>query len=211
MLRATYLGHSRAVFELQIELLMSAAQQSADGAARMLARRAFDTAERSRGRMLLDLMDEAKLDFDRTIDPSVAAEREHLTERMTELVYQRDRLLDQESHDVERLRQISGDMDKAATQIRVLDISARDKDPYYSTLSEPRILDSHSIQQLLPHDTALLFYHLGEKQGFSWTLTDSDLRWRTLPGSAVLDDLARSAHILAADLSDGHHRAPSTR
>ncbi|MGB5622244.1 MAG: CHAT domain-containing tetratricopeptide repeat protein [Gammaproteobacteria bacterium] len=195
VLRATYLSHSQAIYGFQIELLMSATQQSADGAAQMLARKAFDTAERSRGRMLLDLMDEAKLDFDRTIDPSVAAERKHLIERMTELVYQRDRLLDQESHDVARLREISDDMDKAATRIRVLDISARDKDPYYSTLSEPRILDSRSIQQLLPHDTALLLYHLGEKQGFSWTLTDSDLRWRTLPGSAVLDDLARSTHI----------------
>lgn len=196
VLRATYLGHSRAVYELQIELLMTATQQSADDVASMLARKAFDTAERSRGRMLLDLMDEAKLDFDRAIDPSAAAEREHLTERMTELVYQRDQLLDQESHDIAQLKQISADMDQAATRIRVLDISARENDPYYSTLSEPRILDSHSIQQLLPHDTALLFYYMGEKQGFSWTLTDSDLQWRALPGSAVLDDLARSAHIL---------------
>jgi len=195
-LRATYLSHSRAAYELQIELLMAAAEQSTDDASSGLVREAFDTAERSRGRMILDLMDEAAIDPYGTIEVSLASERTALTRSMTELAYRREQLLLQDHPDAAELAKISADMDQAATEVQVLDISARERNPKYTALSAPRILDSRSIQHLLEKDTALLLYHMGEKRGFLWTVTDTDLRWRTLPGSSAIDELARSAHLL---------------
>ncbi len=198
-LRATYLGQSRAAYELQIDLLMSAAKTAAPGSADDLLRQALDTAERSHGRMLLDLLDEAELDLDESASPILAARRRALTEAMTGLAYRRNRLLQEVTVNQSELETISAKMDQAATELRILEIEIREADPRYAAIAAPRILDSHAVQRLLPEDTALLFYHVGAATGFLWVVTRTDLKWKALPGRAVIDQLARLAYELLQD------------
>ena len=198
-LRATYLGQSRAAYELQIDLLMSATKTAAPGSADDLVRQALDTAERSRGRMLLDLLDEAELDLDESTSPILTARHQALTEAMTGLAYRRDRLLQEVNVNQSELKTISAKMDQAATELRILEIEIREADPRYAAIAAPRILDSHAVQRLLPENTALLIYHVGEATGFLWVVTRTDLKWKALPGRAVIDQLARSAYELLQD------------
>ncbi len=207
-LRSSYLAHSLAAYELQIELLMSLAADATGDDALALARKAFDTAERSRGRMMLDLINEASLDIDADVATENVARRQALMDAMTELAYQRDTLLqksgDESGAYSDRLAAVVSQLDTVASEIRVLDIDIRSSSPRYAALAAPRVLDSREVQQSLPDDAALLMFYVGEARGFLWILTHTELRWRALPGRPVLDEQARAAAILLQSYPADH-------
>ena len=50
-----------------------------------------------------------------------------------------------------------------------------------------------AVQSLLPADTAVLAFFVGERRSHAWLLTRRDLRHTTLPGRRVLEDLVDAA------------------
>jgi tetratricopeptide (TPR) repeat protein len=161
LLQSPYQGLVRALF-----------QRAADGD----AARAFDVAERARGRTLADLLARGRIDM----LPADGAQRSLLV---------KERQLEHELAAIDRRLASTGaanDADQrrrrsAAERLERLRMDMRTAFPAYARLREPQPLGLAAAQRLLPGDTVLLCYHAGEQGGVMWAVRKGDWSAGAIP------------------------------
>jgi tetratricopeptide (TPR) repeat protein len=157
LLQSPYQGLVRALF-----------QRGADGD----AARAFDVAERARGRVLADLLARGRLD----LDPDDDTQRSLLS---------RERQLEHELAAIDR----GADPRRrhpVAERLERLRMEMRTAFPAYANLREPQPLGLAAAQRLLRSDTILLCYHVGAQGSAVWAVRADDWAADELPASRSL-------------------------
>ncbi len=184
--RATYAGY----YTDYIDLLMEEKKPEL----------AFEVFERSRGRTLLEMLTEARLDIRKGVD-WVLLEREHiLREKLVASTNLQVRLLNSnqaESLAVAKKKEI----EDLLTEYQQVQGQIRTSSPSYAALTQPRPLTTHEVQQqLLDRETVLLEYALGDARSYVWIVTSESLEGHVLPGRGRIESVAVRLYKLLAGL-----------
>ncbi len=198
-LRAAAAATRRSYYETQIDTLMRLhAAQSDDSDAHLRA--AFGFAERSRARMLSDLLAEAAVDLRGNLAPAVRERETALIEKLAERRLERDRLLQQPAGDATRakLAAIAADLAAIENELNLLEIEMRRADPRSDALASGATLTTEQAQGMLDDRTVLLEYALGTPASYVFVVTRERIAAVTLADRATIEAAARDA---LADLS----------
>lgn len=194
-LRAHYAAIRRGYYEAQIERLMTLHRAARGGEtdAHLLA--AFETSERSRARVLLDLMHETADDDTATADDRSARERARLIERLAGLRHRRDSLLaaPPTAQTETEVAEAVAEMTVVDNELKVLETALRSKDER-SALAPASPLSLDEIQAGLDEHSFLVQYALGERRSHAWIVTKSAVHAVELAPREALESAARRAH-----------------
>ena len=189
-LRSFFLASRQEYYAFLIDTLMMLHEQSNDSSDEYL-RQALSVSERSRARALVDLIHEASIELD---DPRQTL----LYQQMAGNRYRLNRLLDKpDQAGLEtQVSVIKLELADIENQLNLLQIEIREQNPGYTALTEPKILDTSQIQDMLDDDSVLLQYALGEDRSFVWFVTRDSIEAWALPGREVIEQGARKLHEL---------------
>ncbi|HEY6250428.1 MAG TPA: tetratricopeptide repeat protein [Candidatus Angelobacter sp.] len=151
---------------------------------------AFEFAESSRARSLLEMLSRARVDFRRGLDPLLAEQERKLKQRLTVKSNYRLRLIASE-HSNQQVSTLDSEIEQILTQYREVEDEIRAASPSYAALSQPRALATKEIQRLLDRDTVLLEYSLGEDGSYLWIVCGDSLQVRELPKRTEIEKVAR--------------------
>jgi CHAT domain-containing protein len=196
-LRAFQYAMRREFFGHQVEVLMGIAGMP--GAERDdYLRAALSTSERSRGRLIVDLINEGSRNV-RQIDADLAGRQTALYAQLADQRHQRDTILSSGSLSIAqeaRLKTVVERMTSLENDLKVVETDIRRKYPNFGNLSQPKTLDAREIQASLDSDTALLQYTLGATRSFVWLVTQDAIAAFPLSGEHEIEAAARSVLLL---------------
>jgi CHAT domain-containing protein/tetratricopeptide (TPR) repeat protein len=178
-LRATFFGSRQEIFELAIGLAES-------------GEAAFTLSERARARSLLDLLDQARVEVRRGVDPHLRERDKELAARLAAKARKRAELPTGEAGETRRtamdreIHEILQQLDDVRTEIRRTS-------PGYAALSQPQPAALGEIQEILEPGVLLLETSLGVERSFLWAVTRTSFETFSLPGRAEIESLARQA------------------
>lgn len=188
-LRAFFAAARRDYYDAQIDLLMRGAPNAGQGDARA----ALAVSERSRARMITELLQEASIDLRGSVDPELL-EREHqLYEQLAELRNQRDVLLEAGEADDDALREVVGELAALENSLNLLEIEMRRSDPRLADVTAPRTLTPDEMQSWLDDDTVLLQYALGPSASYAWAVTRDSVTAVELADRETIEAATRAA------------------
>ncbi|HEV2965151.1 MAG TPA: tetratricopeptide repeat protein [Candidatus Angelobacter sp.] len=184
--RATYAGY----YEDYIDLLMAEKQPE----------RAFEVFERSRGRTLLEMLTETRMDIRKGVDPLLIERERVLREKLTASTNFQVRLLNG-NHTEAQAATTRKEIEELLTEYQQVKGQIRTSSPSYAALTQPRPLTVREVQQrLLDQETVLLEYSLGEERSYVWAVTSTSVEAHALPGRARIESLAARLYKLLAGL-----------
>ena len=198
-LRASAAATHRSYYETQIDTLMRLhATQRGDAEAQLRA--AFGVAERSRARMLADLLAEAAVNLRGNVAPALLERETALTERLAELRLERDRLLQLETTEATRanVTAVAADLAEVGNELDLLEIEMRGADPKRGALTSGTTLTTEQAQAMLDDRSVLLEYALGTPTSYVFVVSRERIAAVALADRATIEAAARRA---LADLS----------
>jgi CHAT domain-containing protein/tetratricopeptide (TPR) repeat protein len=154
---------------------------------------AFEILERSRTRILLEMLLAAHIDIRKGADASLLQQEHSLRELLAAKSDRRLRLLgekDKEKQIAALTREIEG-LEKEYQEIQD---RLRLSSPGYAALTQPQPLNANEIQQLLDPDTVLLEYSLGEKRSHVFVVTPTSVNVYELPKQAEIERAAKAVY-----------------
>jgi CHAT domain-containing protein len=190
-LRAFFSAARRDYYETQIDSLMKLHARSTGSSNYLHA--ALETSERSRARMIADLLQEASIDLRAGVDPSFQARQTELYAGLAEQRHQRDALLESRalSGNETSLQEVLGNLATIENDLNLLEIELRRSDPRLASMSAPAPLAVDAIQALIDDDTVLLQYALGAATSYVWIVTSDDVVAVELAGRVAIEGAAR--------------------
>lgn len=186
--RYAYFSTVQNYYELYIELLITRFEKNKSKADSALA---LEISERSRSRSLVELLEEAKVDFKNGIDPITLAEQKNLQKQIDDKYNRRETLLNGKPNP-EQISKINGEINELNTQIQNVQIKIRRENPKFADLSEGKTISASEIQKLLIDETVLLEYKLGNKRSFLWLVTKDSIEISILPSRKKIEEIAKS-------------------
>ena len=186
-LRASYFASAHQHYELYIDVLMRLHKR--DPAAGYDAA-ALEASERSRGRVLLDLLNEARADIRQGADPALVQRERDLRQSLNAKADRQIRLLSG-SHTDEQAAAIRKEVAEITSQYEEVLTQIKTDSARYANLTQPGALSLSEIQQqLLDQDTLLLEYSLGDERSYLWAVTSTSARAYELPARAKIEEVA---------------------
>lgn len=201
-LRATYFASVQQYYEFYIALLMESHRQLPSAGNQVDA---FQASERSRSRVLLDLLEEARADIRRGVDPQLLVREQSLQELLNAKADRQTRLLSgkhtpQEEADLER------ELTALADEYAQVQAKIRQASPRFAALSKPAKLSMIDLQtRVLDPETVLLEYKLGDDASYLWAVSPASVAGYVLPKRVEIEDAARSVYELLTE----RNRAPA--
>ena len=198
-LRALHFATVRETYERYVDVLMRL--HRCDPKAGLDAK-AFEVAEQSRARGLLDVLARARVDT-REGDPKTLERELRLRQELNDKAARRKALGDNEASRAlgEALRQ---EIDQLAVEHRIVEALLTDGSSYESLKKPSLKLDE--VRRLLDPETVLLEYLLAEPHSYLWVVGPDSLQAFELPGRQEIGEVARRLHEL---LKDPAERDPS--
>jgi CHAT domain-containing protein len=182
-LRTTYLATNQHFYRFYIDLLMEIHQRKPTEG---YDARALQASERARARSLLDILNEARVDIRRGVEPALLERERNLQKQLNIKDEGRKRAKNPaeiEAIDKE-IRQLNADLNYLLTEIK-------QKNPHYAALTQPEPIGFKEIQKLLDNETLLLEYSLGERNSYLWVVSNNSLKTFILPQREELEKKAR--------------------
>lgn len=206
-LRASLFAAKREYWELYVEILM---RLDAAEPGRGWAARAFEAAERSRARTLLDALAEGELDLSPELSHRLLDREEALGAERARLEAELLALDSRAGHgaDAASLRRRLQEIESEHAIVKA-EISARH--PELAALRFPRPLDVEGIRRKLLADaqTQVLSYFLGPERSYAWVLGRDSFAAAVLPGRREIERAALRSARLFAESSERHKRVPA--
>jgi len=156
---------------------------------------AFQVLERSRARILLEMLAEARVDIHTGLDSALLEQERLLQESFQNKTDRRIRLLSGK-HTEEQLTAINQEISKQAAEYQQIEDEIQTKSPQYAALTQPGTLNTGEVQQLLDSDTTLLEYSLGDERSYVWVVSTKTLNWYELVGRKQIESAARRVYKL---------------
>lgn len=152
--------------------------------------RAFEVLERSRARVLLEMLTAAHVDIRTGADPWLLEQERSLQESLRAKSERRLRLLEQKNTE-KQLAAISKEIEDLEKQFQDVEERLRLSNPGYAALTQPQPLAFGEIQKLLDSDTLLLEYSLGEQHSYVFAMTSESVSVYDLPKRQEIEILAK--------------------
>ena len=169
--RAAFLAAEQESLQLYIDLLML--RRRTEPGMEALA---VEASERSRARVFLELLSEARIDIRQDVDAALVAQEQALGKKVNTWAQRLDQATKPEL--VSRLKlelgQFESDLDRTQAAIRKAS-------PQYAALTQPQPLKLSEIQQQLDAGTLLLEYSLGVERSYLWAITKDSVTSYELP------------------------------
>ncbi len=191
-IRYTYFASVQNFYEIYIDLLITRFEETRNKGDVALA---LQISERSRARSLIELLQEAKVNFKQGIDPNLLEKLKDLQTEINGKHSTRQRILSGKPKP-DQVTKVNNEINELNTAIQSLKIKIRREHPKYADLTEGKTITVKEIQGLLDNDTVFLEYKLGEKRSFVWFITKDSLDVYILPQRAEIDRKARDFYNL---------------
>lgn len=189
--RASYFSGVQENYELCVHILMQLEKLKPGQG---FAAEALKVSERSRARLLVDLVSQARstphigvandlLERERRLSGLLRSQAEY---RMTLSLNQKAELAEVDNN----LVQLRADYQEVMAKLN------RQR-PHLFSLEQPDPVDLQRIQNELRHDTMLLEYSLGETSSYLWAVTSDSVNSYELPPGQTIEDAAREYYQLS--------------
>jgi CHAT domain-containing protein/Tfp pilus assembly protein PilF len=209
-LRASYFAQKLDYYELAVDLKMQLAKAGGRGVAppEELVAAAFLTSERSRARVLFEMLAESRAEPgdgpDQTLNGLLRRRRE-LQQRLNYKASVQTRLLANKTP-AEELVLVEKEVSQLAAEYDDVEAQIRLRSPRFAELARPQPLSDTVIrQQLLDDDTLLLAYSLGDVRSYLWVVAPSGIKSFELRKRAEIEEAARRV----ADILRDEQRRPN--
>jgi CHAT domain-containing protein len=168
--RATYFRQHQSVYRELLELLWARHERDPGGAD---AERAFEVAERAKGRSLVDAIRETRERIGEPNDPGLARHEEEIRGEIASL---ERHLLDPGTQAASR-EEILEQVDRKEAGLALAVSELRRRDPRYASLLYPQPVSVDEARSLVDAKTALLAYFEAEDHLFVFLLTPDRLQF----------------------------------
>jgi CHAT domain-containing protein/Tfp pilus assembly protein PilF len=192
-LRAQHFAKVRETYERYVDVLMQTHRVNPDiGPDTGLVAAAFEAAERSRARSLLDVLARARVD---THDGDPKLMERELELRLELNAKAATRMTLPPGSDKEAIDQ---EIQALSAEYQIVEATSQSR---YAELTQPSLHVS-DIQGLLDDQTVLLEYLLGETRSYLWVVTRDSLTAHELPARSEIEALAQQVHQLLSSPSE---------
>jgi CHAT domain-containing protein/tetratricopeptide (TPR) repeat protein len=187
-LRTSFFATKQDYYQFKTDLLMQLHQQSPE---KGYNKQALETADRGRARSLIELLTEAGVTLQPTIESATLIPQERQLQQSLRQVEQQRVILLSSNHTPTQVAALDQQSDTLVAQLQDLTTRLRATNPAYVNLKYPQPLTLAQIQQqVVDPDTILLQYALGDQQSYLWAVTPNGIQSYTLPGRATLEAAA---------------------
>lgn len=151
--------------------------------------RAFEVSDESRAQGLYEMLIESQLQFDGDISPRLREAEEVALRRLASL---EDRLLAAKARGSypEQIAGMERDLVHRSEELERTQRAIRSASERFEDLRRPRALPTARIQELLDSETALLSYHLGDKQSHLFLVDQDRVEVFKLPSRQAIESAA---------------------
>ncbi|BAY18762.1 TPR domain protein [Anabaenopsis circularis NIES-21] len=185
-LRTSYFATVQNRYQFYIDLLMQLHKKETT---KSYAAQALHISERSRARVLLELLTEANAKIRKGVDPKLLAQEQSLQEQIDAQAKLRQDLISK-SAPATAVQKIEQEIANLLSQYQQLQTQIRTTSPKYAALKYPEPLKLGQIQQQLDANTVLLQYSLGKERSYLWVVTPNSLDSYELPPQTQIEKAA---------------------
>lgn len=186
-LQTTYFSTVQNFYELYTDLLIERARKNDDKRDISLA---FELSERSRARSLIDILEEARIDFRQNVDAGLLEKEKDFNIEIGLKYQARERLLLQNAKP-EEIAKINAEINGMETELQKTELQIIENNPQYANLTRGKTLSTKAIQNLLDSETVLLEYKLGKTRSYLWLVTGDSIDFYELPSREILENKTR--------------------
>jgi CHAT domain-containing protein len=186
--RATFFASSEDYYKFYVDLLMKLEQQDLS---RGYGAAALQASERAHARLLLDQLDEVRVNLRQDVDPALLREERQTQQQINGATLARW-TQEQGPHTPEQLAASQKRIDELLAHYQELEGRIRAGSPRYAALTRPQLLGLAEIQkQVLDSDTLLLEYSLGAERSYLWLVSHDSSASYVLPPRGQIEQTAR--------------------
>ncbi|MBD2488625.1 CHAT domain-containing tetratricopeptide repeat protein [Aulosira sp. FACHB-615] len=185
-LRTSYFATVQNYYQFYIDLLMQLHKKEPS---KGYAAQALHISERSRARVLLELLTEANAKIRKGVDPKLLAQEQSLQEQIDAKDKLRRDLISKAAP-ATTIQELKQEIANLLNQYKQLQTQIRTTSPKYAALKDPEPLKSAQIQQQLDANTVLLQYSLGKERSYLWVVTPNSLDSYELPPQTQIEKAA---------------------
>ncbi|MBU7585680.1 MAG: CHAT domain-containing protein, partial [Nostoc sp. TH1S01] len=186
-LRTSYFATVQGYYQFYIDLLMQLHKKEP---AKGYAAEALKISERSRARVLLELLTEANAKIRTGVDPKLLEQEQSLQEQIDAKDKLRRDLISKAAP-ATTVQKLEQEIANFLNQYKQLQTQIRTTNPKYAALKYPEPLKLAQIQQQLDANTVLLQYSLGKERSYLWVVTPNSLDSYELPPQAQIEKAAK--------------------
>jgi CHAT domain-containing protein len=190
--RISYFSGVRQHYELCIEILMRLDRQHPG---EKYAAEAFWVSEKSRARLLLDLVRESRASIrEGAAKPLLDRERELRGLIRTQAQYRLE--LSSSGRDSTELAEVENQLAQLRGQYQDVAAELRQRNPHLSSLEQFAPLSLEQIQKELGDGDTLLEFSLGDERSYMWVVTNKSSHAYERPARKIIEDSARELYTL---------------
>lgn len=193
-LRQNYFRSVQDIYRSYLGLLMDLHRQNPT---QDYALRAFEISEKSRARVLLELLTESNTDLNANLDPNFQQREQELSQQLNQVEKQRITIFNNSNSTDGQKQAVNQKLEQILTDFQELENKIRLDNPKYTDLQYPETISVSELQnQILDEDTVLLQYFLDDEKSYLWVVTKESFHSYELPSEA---DITQTAKALFGD------------
>ncbi|MEH1861458.1 MAG: CHAT domain-containing protein [Nostoc sp.] len=188
-LRTFYFATVQDYYKFYIDLLMQLHKKDPSKGYNALA---LHISERSRARVLVELLKESNVNLSKDVDPQLLAEERRLNSKLNAKDKFLSDLFSRKEPPTELIAKTKQEITNIIQESQSISEKIRATNPERAELIDPKdVLELSGIQQQLDRDTVMLQYSLGEERSYLWVVTPNSLESYELPGQ---EKIAKAAN-----------------
>lgn len=191
--RASYFSGVKRHYDLCIEILM---QLDRLHPGQGFAAEAFFVSEKSRARLLIDLLSESRTNLREGAEKELV-DRERTLRGLIQSQAEYHMNLSLSGKESTEFAEVSTQLAELRSRYQTVQAQLREKNPRLFAFEQFAPVELKRIQEeLRDSNTMLLEYALGDERSYLWAVTPSSLNVHQLPGGRVIEDAAREFYEL---------------
>jgi CHAT domain-containing protein/tetratricopeptide (TPR) repeat protein len=189
-LRTSYFATVQNYYQFYIDLLMQLHKTHPKSGYNT---KALEASERSRTRILLELLQEANADIRQGVSPELLDQERSLQQQLDTIEKRRVEVLSRPNYTPAQKAELEQKWQALLRQYQDIQAKIRSTSPRYAALTQPQPLTLAQIQQqILDDQTILLQYSLGKYRSYLWAVTKTSITSYELPPTADIETAARN-------------------
>lgn len=148
---------------------------------------AFEYAEKSKARAFLDLLMEARVNPDQSLNTAQYSRKRQLIAKMVDLNTHIQEQYQTTPQDKGAIRQLKEKENRLNDEYQKIMVRIRAENPRYEQLQRPQALKLAAAQSMIDSRTAIAEYFVGKKNSVLFLITSGNLRAFNLPGDEKLN------------------------
>jgi len=179
-------GSQSLVYETAIDFLHDMHEDDGEGGH---DRRAFQVAQRAKGRSFLDMLTESEVDLRGRADPEYRRREQEVLTRIAELLEESGAEEDTGATAASVAKEV--EIARLEEELELVEVELREADPRYAEVVYPKPCTVEEVQAVLGEGEVLVEYLLGDSASHAFIVTPSAFRFAALPPRATIEEKAR--------------------